>query len=127
MILVDSSFLVAFFNKDDAQHDKAIENMKKLDEDQEEFLITEQVLGETATVLLYRNGLDAAKLFLEFSKEKCIIQDWSDKDFAGALEIFENQTLQLSYVDSTLVHLAKILMVDLVCYYTNILKSIQRK
>jgi|SRR3989339_337774 len=127
MIVVDSSFLVAFFHNNDSQHEKAIEDMKKYDEGKEEFLITEHVLGETATVLLYYNGLKAANDFLEFSKDKCSIQGWDNEDFEATLKTFKNQKNQLSYIDCTVVYLARFLHIPVACYDKNILKAIESK
>lgn len=127
MIIADSSFLVAFFNKKDSQHQKAIDDMKKFDETNEEFVITEHVLGETATVLLYQNGLEAAVRFIDFSREKCSIQGWDADDFQASLSCFKEQARKLSYIDSTLVYLSGVLRCRVATYDENILKEIERK
>ena len=125
MILVDSSFLIAFFHKKDSQHEKAIQDMKNYDEQKEDFLISEHVLGETATVLLYYNGLNATKQFLDFAQEKCTIPEWDSGDLHSALLIFKNQKNELSYIDTSVVYLARFLKLPVACYDSKILKEIR--
>ena len=124
MILTDSSFLVAFFNENDNQHLRAIGDMKKYDEEKQEFLVTEHILGETATVLLYRNGVVAAKEFLDFAQEKCTVQRWESEDMHATLKRFKEQKYEISYIDASIVYLAKFLHLPVACYDENILKEI---
>lgn len=127
MIIVDSSFLVAFFNSEDDCHDKAIQEMKKYDEKKEEFMITEHILGETATVILYKKGLDAAKEFLDFAQQKCFIQGWENDDFQATLKYFKNQKHQLSYIDASIVFLARFLQCPVATYDEDIIKEIKKE
>ena len=127
MIIPDSSFLVAFFDETDSQHQKAVEEMKRYDELREEFLITEHILGEIATVLSYHNGLEAAVKFLSFSREKCTLHNWTEEDFNASIEVFSNQTRDLSYIDATIIHLARVLHLPVACYDEDLLKEIDKK
>ncbi|MFA6530222.1 MAG: PIN domain-containing protein [Candidatus Micrarchaeia archaeon] len=125
MILLDTSFLVAFFKEDDSQHEKSIQDMKRYEQNKEEMLITEHVLGETATVLLYYHGLSAATCFLDFTKEKCIIQKWDKGDMEAALKVFREQKNQLSYIDACLVYLGRFSRIRVATYDEKILKEIK--
>lgn len=127
MIILDSSFLIAFFKEDDRQHGQAVQDMKKYDENKEEMLITEHVMGETATVLLYYNGLDAAIGFLDFAREKCIIQNWDREEFHSALRYFREQKHELSYIDASIVYMAIFLHLPVACYDKDILDEIKER
>ncbi|MEK6981628.1 MAG: PIN domain-containing protein [Candidatus Micrarchaeota archaeon] len=127
MILADSSFLVAFFHEKDSQHDKAIKDMKEYEEKKIDLMITEHILGETATVLLYYNGLNAAKTFLEYAEENFFVQHWELEDRLSTLKEFKNQQFKLSYIDASIVFLAKFLQMPVACYDENILKAIKYK
>ncbi|MBI2079501.1 type II toxin-antitoxin system VapC family toxin [Candidatus Micrarchaeota archaeon] len=127
MIIVDSSFLIAFFHDQDSQHEKALSDMRGYDEQKEDFLITEHVLGEAATVLLYYKGLPSAETFLDFTEQKCKIKNLSNDDFQATLHTFKNQKNEISYIDASVVYLAKFLQLPVACYDENILKEINRK
>ena len=99
--------------------------MKKYDEQKQEFLITEHILGETATVLLYYNGLNAAIEFIDFSKQNCRIQNWDNEDFHTTLKYFKEQKNNLSYIDASIIYLAKLLHTPVACYDQNIMKEIE--
>lgn len=119
--------MVAFFNKTDSQHQKAVADMRAYDEAKEEFVITEHVLGEAATVILYQKGLGAAASFIDFTREKCMIQPWDGTDFQNAVVCFKKQKSQMSYIDATLVYLSGMLNCRIATYDANILKEIGRK
>jgi len=61
MVLVDSSFLVALFKKDDDFHNQAISIFKELTEKKEKIIVPSIILQETLTVLTYKVNLDIAK------------------------------------------------------------------
>ncbi|MBI5223133.1 PIN domain-containing protein [Candidatus Micrarchaeota archaeon] len=127
MILADSSFLIAFFDEADSQHEKAVKDMKKIEESSLDILVSEHVLGETATVLLYHAGLDSAKAFVEYAQENFIIDPADGEYRLATTTIFINQQWQLSYIDASVVFLAKFLRSDVICYDEKILKEINRK
>ncbi len=125
MIIADSSFLVAFFDEADNQHKRAFEDMKQIEERQLDILVSEHVLGETATVLLYHAGLEKAKLFLEYAQENFQIDPVDGEHRQATIRIFVNQNRQLSYIDASVVLLAKFLHLPVACYDENILKEIK--
>jgi predicted nucleic acid-binding protein len=106
MIILDSSFLVALFDESDSLHEKAIEEMKEYENAGQGFTISESVLGETATIILYHAGLKQASAFLEYAIENFGIF-WIDakEELLGIISIFRRQKRQLSYADSTVVYL----------------------
>ena len=126
MIIADSSFLVAFFDETDNQHKKAVEDMKRIEGENIDIMVNEHVLGETATVLLYHNGIEAAKIFLLYAKENFEIDTIDGEYRYATIEIFINQNKKLSYIDASVVHLARFLQLPIACYDENILKEIKR-
>lgn len=125
MIIADSSFLVAFFDKTDSQHEKAVAGMKAIEEKEIDILVNEHVLGEAATVLLYHAGLDAAKTFLQYAQENFEIEPIDGEYRQATIKVFSNQNRQLSYIDASVVHLASFLRLPVACYDENILKEIK--
>lgn len=124
MIVADSSFLVAFFDEADSQHKKAVEDMKYIEEKKVDIMVSEHVLGETATILLYHASLGAAKLFLDYAQENFEIDPADGEHMPATIKIFINQNRQLSYIDASVVLLAKFLHLPVICYDENILKEI---
>lgn len=127
MILLDSSFLVAFFHEKDKHHEEAKRKMREYEKEKKSFMITEHVLGETASVLLYYAGLKQAKEFIEHCKENLFIQGWSSDDREATIGIFENQKHELSYIDASLVYLSKFIQVPIATFDKNIIKELGRK
>ncbi|MBI5158912.1 PIN domain-containing protein [Candidatus Micrarchaeota archaeon] len=127
MRVMDSSLLIAFFHEHDALHARAVEDMKKFESQKETFIINEHVLGETITVLLYRSGLDKANKFIHYALENYQLQTSDTKDFGHILKTFQNQKHQISYIDATIVYLAKLFKCPVATYDENILKELEIK
>ena len=127
MIVVDSSFLVALFHEKDEFHKKAIEDMRNYEKKRERFIISEHVLGETATVLLYYAGLKKAVSFIEYVVEYFEVHKNSEDYFQSVLSVFKKQKHELSYVDASVVSLANFYRCPAATYDKNILKEISTK
>ena len=125
MILADSSFLVAFFDETDNQHKRAVEDMKRIEEKNLDIMVSEHVLGETATVLLYHASLEAAKAFLDYAQENFEIDPVDGEHRLATIKVFVNQDRQLSYIDASVVFLATFLHLPVICYDETILKAIK--
>jgi len=80
---MDSSFLIALFNKDDEFHQKAEETVRKLEKGETRFFVSNIVLAETINFIFRHQGLQQAKKFLEAFKKSGI------KEIFLAKEIFE--------------------------------------
>jgi predicted nucleic acid-binding protein len=121
-MILDTSILVSFYDLDDSNHQAAIELFKK--HEQSRLFLSEYIIGETITVLLYKKGLDSAKKFLEIIKEteSFRIITISENDFYSILDIFKNQKHQLSFIDASLVYFSKVLNMNVLTFDKNLLK-----
>lgn len=127
MIVLDSSFLVALFDESDSLHKKAVEEMKEYENGGEHFAISESILGETATVILYHAGLKQASAFLDYANENFSIF-WTDgkEEILGITSIFRNQKRQISYADATVIYICRRVGGRPAAYDKNILKELER-
>jgi len=121
-MILDTSILVSFYDLDDSNHQAAIELFKK--HEQSRLFLSEYIIVETITVLLYKKGLDSAKKFLEIIKEteSFRIITISENDFYSILDIFKNQKHQLSFIDASLVYFSKVLNMNVLTFDKNLLK-----
>ncbi|MFP3950495.1 MAG: type II toxin-antitoxin system VapC family toxin [Candidatus Micrarchaeia archaeon] len=126
MIVLDSSFLVALFDESDSFHKKAIKDMQEYEKKGEQFAISESILGETATVILYHSGLKQASAFLDFANENFSIL-WTDgkEELSGISVVFKNQKRQLSYADSSVVYFCRRAGGNPATYDKNILRELE--
>lgn len=124
-MIVDTSFLISFYNKADSNHEKAVQLMK---ENEHFLLFPEYVVAETVTVLLYKQNFKSSKRFLDIIENTKTIKilhiDYSD--FQKILSVFKTQKNQLSFVDACIVHYATKLRLDILCFDKNIKKEIKR-
>ncbi|MBI5051365.1 PIN domain-containing protein [Candidatus Micrarchaeota archaeon] len=126
MILLDTSFLVAFFNEEDSQHQKALEDMKNVEKEIQ--LLSNYVALETATVLRNKKDLRLACDFLEGirAKDKLRIYTLNELDFEGTYKIFRNQKSSLSFIDASIVYLALETNSKIATYDSDISDEIKR-
>ena len=126
MIVLDSSFLVALFDESDSLNKKAIKDMQEYESRGEHFAISESILGETATVILYHAGLKQASAFLDFANENFSVL-WTDgkEELSGIISIFRSQKRQLSYADSSVVYFCRRAGGKPAAYDKNILKELE--
>jgi predicted nucleic acid-binding protein len=108
MIVLDSSFLVSFFNEDDYNHNEAIRKMKQWEEKGEEFIVCDYVALEVATVIHYKVSLRKATIFLDLIKNssKIRFRTLDSTDFELASKVFSNQKERISFVDASVIYLA---------------------
>lgn len=110
MIILDTSFIVAFVNTRDVHHTAAVEAMSMIASGRlGRPLVPEYVVGETLTVIVCRAGLPAAvrigRRMLE-SKDLTVVPCTSYMD--GAFEIFRAQRgRRLSFTDAAIVAIAR--------------------
>ena len=60
MIFLDTSFLVAYYNSDDTNHEEARKLIMTMEGKQVRFLMSDYIFDETLTVLLVRAGKNKA-------------------------------------------------------------------
>ncbi len=104
LTILDSNVWIAFFDKEDSTHERAVRIFKKLKVS--ELAITEYIVLEVATILKKYAGLDVANLFLfKLAQEGITIIE--DKYLLKeTIKIFANSARDnLSFVDCSLVYL----------------------
>ncbi len=110
MIVLDSSFLVAYHNSRDAHHEAAAEVMVRfLDSEWGRGLLLEYVFLEVVTVLMARRGPKVASEVagVLLGARELEFVPCSDR-FVDAVETFCGQTTtRLSLVDATIVNVAR--------------------
>jgi predicted nucleic acid-binding protein len=110
MIVLDSSFLIGFYNERDSHHGAASVLMERfLKGEWGRGLLLEYVFLEVATVLLMRRDLEVAtrvgRLLLE--AEELEFVPCSDL-FTDTFETFTGQgSTQLSFADAAIAHVAR--------------------
>ena len=109
MIILDTSFLVSFYNIKDNNHTKAWNIMKELiTEKYGDIAITDYVFDECATVLFSRLKDLRKTLIICESIKKATQFKIHDKLFENAWEIFKKQeNTKLSFTDCTILALMK--------------------
>ena len=127
-MIVDTSFLYAFYNEEDPFHKEAMKILKESISKRVVFILPEYVLGETATLLLYRRNLDESIKFIDAMKSTEFVEifNFSPKDLDGIIEIYKKQKHQLSFVDTSVVYLAKIFDSKVATFDRNIVKEVKR-
>jgi predicted nucleic acid-binding protein len=124
-MIADTSLLISFYIKDDVNHTKAVE---KLERHKQFLVMPDYVVGETATVLLYKKNLKISKLFLETIENTQSIKllNTTASDLKGILETFKHQKKQLSFVDAAVVYHARRLRLGVLAFDGNIHKEIEK-
>ena len=101
MIILDTSFIVSYFNTRDQNHSKAVKFMKQM---HEPLCLTDYIFGETATVSLIRlKSIEKASRIGEILKSLRII-DVEKSSFDKAWDLFRKQKdTALSFTDCTTI------------------------
>lgn len=101
MIILDTSFIISYFNTRDQNHSKAVKLMKQM---HESLCLTDYVFGEVATVSLIRlKSIEKASKIGETLKSLHII-DVEKSSFDKAWDIFCRQKdTVLSFTDCTTI------------------------
>ena len=129
MIVLDSSFLIAYHNSRDAHHEAAAEIMARfLDGEWGRGLLLEYVFLEVATVLMARRGPEVASRVTDvlLGARELEFVPCSDL-FVDAVERFKLQTAtRLSLVDVTIVNVSIERAGGLVATFDRELANVQR-
>ena len=105
LTILDSNVWIAFFDKEDSTHKKAVQVFKKLKVS--ELAVTEYIILEVASILKKYAGLDVANAFLSglVDEQVTIIED--EHLLKETVKIFANSARNnLSFVDCSLVYLS---------------------
>jgi uncharacterized protein len=110
MLILDSSFLIAFHNRNDVHHAAALRVMEDLlGREDEQALLLEYVFLEVVTVLSARRGLAVAAAVARILLEAREVQFVPCSEFfQETLETFRTQKeTALSFTDAALVTIAR--------------------
>ncbi len=124
MIVLDTSFLVALFNDEDSFHSKALSDFVEVENEIQ--LISDYIALETATVLRNKKGLSAAVSFLNGiqATKKIEIHHFDTSEFQLISKIFKEQVEQISFIDASVIYLAKQTNSTVATYDKGILKYV---
>ena len=102
MIILDTSFIVSYFNTRDQNHPKAVKLMKEI---HEPLCLTDYIFGEVVTVSLIRlKSLDRAAKIGEILLKSLKIIDVEKISFDKAWNLFcKQKATLLSFTDCTTV------------------------
>jgi len=109
MIVIDSSFLIAYYNARDAHHPTATQLMARfLDGEWGRGFLLEYVFLEVVTVLAARRGLAAASAASQILLQASEMEFIACSDFfIQTLNVFRNQSGTLSFTDAAIVSVAR--------------------
>ncbi len=105
MVIYDSNIWIAYFNKRDSQHRKARELIGSTIT-KEKIAVTEYILTETCSILLFNAGREIVSVFIEeVIRNKDIEIIYSDRAFFNqTLNLFQNsKEIRLSFIDTSLL------------------------
>lgn len=106
-MVLDSSFLVAYFLEMDANNAKAIGLAER--HEKESLLLPDLVLYETLTLICYRKGAQGAREAYEkiSGNSQILLHDFSAEEKREILDRFLSQKGKLGFVDVAILHLAE--------------------
>lgn len=106
MIILDSNIWIAYLNKADSTHQRALKIFQKTNV--KGILITEYLLLEIATVLKQIRGYKFAQEFIQLLTDENISFVESKNFYAKTLLLFQSlKENKLSFVDVSLLHLSQ--------------------
>ncbi len=106
MIIFDSNIWIAYLNKSDSTHRKAVKLFQEINV--KDILITEYLLLEITTVLKQIQGYKFAHKFIQQITDTNISFLESKNFYAETILLFQSlEENKLSFVDVSLIHLSK--------------------
>lgn len=104
MVMLDTSFVVAYYNTRDQNHDLAAKTAKSLAAQNHPLYITDYIFGEIITVSFFKlKNLGKAVHIGKTVLESCNLLHTEKDTFEQAWKIFSEQNLRLSFVDCTTI------------------------
>lgn len=122
MHLVDSSVIVAFFRTSEENHNEAAKLLSSL----EAFSVNDYILSEVATVLRIKESLPILRKAVDLlrSTEGISLLRLTDKELHQAIDFFLSSKKKLSFVDASLVVLAKSRGLKLLTFDKDLIQSL---
>ncbi len=123
-MIVDTSFLIAFFLNEDELHEKAINNFKNVNG---HLIIPDRVLEETFTVLCYKKGVVySLEVINKLKNNKDIIIYKIDyKESELIFEFVADIKKKFSFVDYIILYLALNTHEKLLCFDDELVKIVK--
>lgn len=128
MILLDSSFLIAIFRKNDSLHQRAVENIDVLKND---CCISNGILSEVITVLAQKTkDIELVRLAYNYMKDNLTIIDeseiemYNDNVFA-IFEKYNREKFRLGFTDCSQVVIYEDCYLDYVASFDEEFKRIE--
>jgi|GEM_PF-2480263 len=126
MIILDSSFLVAFFNTAHPCHDKAIGEMRKLEAEEKTFVVNENIIDKVASVISAEAGSEKAAIFVDYALKNFKIHDNEEGDITVINNILKNQNHKINYSDASLIYLSKFLNCPIATFNENLISELKK-
>ncbi len=126
-MIVDTSVFIAAYDERDPKRLKALEMIKEAEKGK--MFVSDYIINETATVALRKIGLEKTRKIVDtlMNSEKIIVGYTTQEDFGHIIEIFKNQSDNLSFVDCSIIWMAKTLNQEVASFDNNLLAEIKQK
>lgn len=126
-MIVDTSVFIAAYDERDPKRLKALEMIKEAEKGK--MFVSDYIINETATVALRKIGLEKTRKIVDtlMNSEKIIVGYTTQEDFVHIIEIFKNQSDNLSFVDCSIIWMAKTLNQEVASFDNNLLAEIKQK
>ena len=104
-MIVDTSFLFAFYVLDDSNHERALSDFKAASE---QLIITDRILEELITALVYKQGIAFAMAVLEETRTNKAFEAYSvsREEQAGIFNLMKKVRRDLSFYDYSSIYLS---------------------
>jgi len=120
LVLLDSDALVGWLTTTDLHHLRAVERFEFLKQQRMQPVVTNLVIAETATLLSYRQGPDAARQFVAFARSLKTIFI-TEQLHADTVLLFSQQTRsKTSFVDMANVVALRTFDIPLIFAFDNV-------
>ncbi len=109
MILLDSSAILALFNEEDMFHEQSVKMFKEYENSERSLAISDYILNECLTVMLRKKDLSKSKQMLDslLNYENLELFHLNEDGFMATIEEFKNQDNGLSFIDCSILWIAK--------------------
>ncbi len=106
-MVLDSSFLIAYFVEMDANNSRALELAER--HEKESMLLPDLVLYESLTLICYRKGAQGAKEAYEkiSGNSQILLREFAMDEKREILGRFLSQKAKLGFVDTAILYLAE--------------------
>ena len=125
MLLVDSNVWIAWLVPSDSLHNRATAALEELIEKGANIAMSDHILAEVSTVLLYDEGREAANKFLELAlgNQQLKIHTLSATEVREISEKFKKSSRKLSFTDEVLRFLSDKYGYTLLTYDADLAKA----